>query len=132
MNWWVSVKVNDSELMHTQGSSCCPLIPILSCLSVSATIVPSHPPRRASMNGINSDVESTGRAVLHALLELMEAVTARLSFSANDDDTGAGAGAGASRMAAPVSVEVTVKSAQLLQSLGTATVALKRMIAASI
>jgi hypothetical protein len=125
------VKVNDSELMHTQGSSCCPLIPILSCLSVSATIVPSHPPRRASMNGINSDVESTGRAVLHALLELMEAVTARLSFSANDDDTGAGAG-GASLMAAPVSVEVTVKSAQLLQSLGTATVALKRMIAASI
>jgi hypothetical protein len=83
------------------------------------------------MNGINSDVESTGRAVLHALLELMEAVTARLSFSANDDDTGAGAG-GASLMAAPVSVEVTVKSAQLLQSLGTATVALKRMIAASI
>jgi hypothetical protein len=89
------------------------------------------------MAGINSDVESTGRAVLHVLLELMEAVTARLSFSANDDDTGAGAGAGAgaggaSLMAVPVSIEVTVKSAQLLQSLGTATVALKRMIAASI
>ena len=83
------------------------------------------------MSDINGDVESTGRAVLHVLLEMMEAVTARLSFSANDDDAAAAAGA-ASLMAAPVSVEVTVKSAQLLQRLGSATVALKSMIASSL
>ena len=76
------------------------------------------------MSDINGDVESTGRAVLHVLLGTMEAVTARLSHSANDGD-------GASA-AVPVSVEVTVKSAQLLQSLGSATVALKGMIASSI
>ena len=68
--------------------------------------------------GINKDVETTTRATLHIVLEKMAMLTSHLSFSADADAL------------TLVPIEVTVKSAELLKSLGISTIPLKTLIAA--